>query len=420
MFNSVPDAGWHNSDDEFVHIDYDAMVHHQNLQVKHSHTNCPSSGPKTVLAASTCRRIVEESLSLLSYHLQHGHQLQVSCLACLGTFMRLYLSRVSHELLGCTGPAHATCDLACSHICSHANKQSTLVLKVRVSFHAKRWVQHCYTMCYLLVRIQVLCKCKQHSICYFDQQRLWLQIELPGLGWVHCHIQGVYPDSDAESETGNNAESNIESELSSSLKMESRAASTNDMAAKSKVNVAHSATEQACWDNQCLTDVTSLSHQGNSNKDVKTHSQSRDAQHAVGVKPGGQFLPMLCFRHRHKGSPLKWQSVHSLVKCPSCKVNHKACRLHMHSLVTYWHLMHVVLTVFSRHTWSFSCMPCHHSCPLPNGAHQHSCFIAATACLLSASKLKHVDNIALCSLHMLPTSSMHGSAATGTMTQGHC
>lgn len=86
----------------------------------------------------------------------------------------------------------------------------------------------------------------------------------------------------------------------------------------------------------------------------------------------------------------------------------------------HWHLLHGVLTVHSRHTCAFSCTPCHQSCRLPDGAHQHSCFIAATACLLSASKLEHVDSIAWSSLHMLPVSPMHGSAATGTVTQGHC
>lgn len=65
----------HHHDSEFAHIDYEEMVHRHCLHV--SHAKCAATGPKTMLSASTCRRILEEALSLLSYHLGEGHPLQV-------------------------------------------------------------------------------------------------------------------------------------------------------------------------------------------------------------------------------------------------------------------------------------------------------------------------------------------------------
>lgn len=161
-----------------------------------------------------------------------------------------------------------------------------------------------------------------------------LQIELPGLGWVHSHIPKgehdadqepasdghVAPDSAAKSnivtqpDLGNEANSTAESDATQQPESEDELDSGAESDATQKPNLDDE------HDSGAESDATQQPDAA-----AKPNLLAKGKQKAVSVRQRVQEQPLqeqplLCFRHRWKASPLKWQSVHVLNTCERCKV----------------------------------------------------------------------------------------------------
>lgn len=171
-----------------------------------------------------------------------------------------------------------------------------------------------------------------------------MQVELPGVGWLHCHVPDVIDASGlmSSSEALRQLNSSAKLTLSGSswhqqALLQPSAPGSNDGesidADVCDLPLGNSAVEFNA-ESQLQDEVNNeadLQADCGARKAARQAAEAHDKQVEANLEQGLPQRPLLCFRHREDSSNLNWRAVHELHKCNSCKVSF--ITTHQHELM---------------------------------------------------------------------------------------